>query len=214
MSSCITCHLSDRLDEVMAPDSLRERKKATTRHRLMKVALRLFDKQGFDGTTVEEIAAGAEVAPRTFFRYFPRKEDVLFGDHPEEVALIRDALATRSADESVVDAVRRAILAGVEKVVADPALFLARSRLVASVPAAHARNLYLDTRFEDVIAEAVAASHNSDPATDLRARVIATAVWSANRAARDIWVASNAKRDPRELVNEAFDLLEHGLRQS
>jgi MftR C-terminal domain len=85
---------------------------------------------------------------------------------------------------------------------------------VASVPAAHARNLYLDTRFEDVIAEAVAASHNSDPATDLQARVIATAVWSANRAARDIWVASDAKRDPRELVNEAFDLLEHGLRQS
>jgi AcrR family transcriptional regulator len=78
----------------MAPDSLRERKKATKRHRLMKVALRLFDKQGFDGTTVEEIAAGAEVAPCTFFRYFPRKEDVLFGDHPEEVALIRDTLAT------------------------------------------------------------------------------------------------------------------------
>jgi hypothetical protein len=44
--------------------------------------------------------------------------------------------------------------------------------------------------------------------------VIATAVWSANRAARDIWVASDAKLDPRQLVNEAFDLLEHGLRQT
>jgi AcrR family transcriptional regulator len=109
-------------------------KKATTRHRLMKVALRLFEQQGFDGTTVEEIAAGADVAPRTFFRYYPRKEDALFGDHPEEVALIRDTLATRSAGESVVEALRRAILAGVEKVVADPSLFLTRSRLAASVP--------------------------------------------------------------------------------
>jgi hypothetical protein len=59
----------------------------------------------------------------------------------------------------------------------------------------------------------VAASHNVDPASDLQAQVIARAVWSANRAARDIWIASDAKRDPRELVNEAFDLLEHGLRE-
>jgi AcrR family transcriptional regulator len=152
----------------------------------MTVALRLFEKQGFDNTTVEEIAAAADVGPRTFFRYFPRKEDVLFADHPEEVALIRDALATRSPDESVVAAVRRAILEGVEKAVVDPSLFLTRSRLAASVPAAHARSLYPDTRFEDVIAEAVAASHNVDPASDLQAQVIARAVWSANHAARDI----------------------------
>jgi MftR C-terminal domain len=59
-----------------------------------------------------------------------------------------------------------------------------------------------------------AIAQAGDPAGDLQARVIATAVWSANRAARDIWVASDAKRDPRQLVNEAFDLLEHGLRQS
>jgi hypothetical protein len=60
----------------------------------------------------------------------------------------------------------------------------------------------------------VAASHKGDPASDLEAGVIATAVCSANRAARDIWVASDAKLDPRQLVNEAFDLLEHGLRQT
>jgi MftR C-terminal domain len=60
----------------------------------------------------------------------------------------------------------------------------------------------------------VAASRHSDPATDLQARVTARAVWSATRAAREIWVASHATRDPRTLVNQAFDLLEHGLRQS
>lgn len=59
----------------------------------------------------------------------------------------------------------------------------------------------------------MAAGSNSDPASDLRAQVIARAVWCANRAAREIWVASDAKRDQRQLVNEAFEF-EHGLRQS
>jgi hypothetical protein len=53
---------------------------------------------------------------------------------------------------------------------------------------------------------AAAASHHGDPASDLQAQVTARAVWSANRAARDIWIASDAKRDPRQLVNDAFDL--------
>jgi AcrR family transcriptional regulator len=198
----------------MAAGSLRERKKAATRRRLMTVALRLFDKQGFDNTTVEEIAATAEVAPRTFFRYFPTKVDVLFADHAELVALLRRTLATRSPHEPIIDAVRRATLDGLDQVVADPSLFLTRSRLAASVPAAHARSRYLDADYEDVIADAVAASRHSDSATDLQARVTARAAWSVTRAAREIWVASNAKRDPRTLVNQAFDLLEHGLQQS
>jgi AcrR family transcriptional regulator len=171
--------------------SLRERKKAATRRQLMTVALRLFDTQGFDNTTVEQIAAAADVAPRTFFRYFPTKVDVLFGDHDELVALLRQTLATCSDDEPIIDAVRRATLEGIGKVVADPSLFLTRSRLAASVPAAHAHSRYLDAEYEDVIARAA---------------------WSATRAARDIWVESDAKRDPRTLVNQAFDLLEHDLR--
>jgi AcrR family transcriptional regulator len=193
--------------------SLRERKKTATRRQLMAVALRLFEKQGFENTTVEEIAAAADVAPRTFFRYFPTKVDVLFADHVDQVALLRETLATRSPDEPIVDAVRRATLEGVKRVAADPSLFLTRSRLAASVPAAHAHSRYLDADFEDVIAQAVAANRKTDPATDLRARVVARAAWSATRAARDIWLASGGKRDPRRLVNQAFALLEQGLEQ-
>jgi AcrR family transcriptional regulator len=193
--------------------SLRERKKTATRRQLMAVALRLFEKQGFENTTVEEIAAAADVAPRTFFRYFPTKVDVLFADHVDQVALLRETLATRSPDEPIVDAVRRATLEGVKRVAADPSLFLTRSRLAASVPAAHAHSRYLDADFEDVIAQGVAANRKTDPATDLRARVVARAAWSATRAARDIWLASGGKRDPRRLVNQAFALLEQGLEQ-
>jgi AcrR family transcriptional regulator len=195
----------------MATPSLRERKKAATRRQLMNVALRLFDERGFDNTTVEEIAEAAEVGPRTFFRYFGTKVDVLFADHDERVELLRETLAARPSSEPVVDAVRRATLEGVSQVIADPSLFLTRSRLAASIPAAHARSRYLDADFEDVIAEALAAVRHTDPATDLQARVVARAAWSATRAAREVWVASDAKRDPRRLVNEAFDLLNRGI---
>jgi AcrR family transcriptional regulator len=194
----------------MAVVSLRDRKKAATRRQLMAVALRLFEERGFDETTVEEIAAAAEVAPRTFFRYFPTKVDVLFADHAELVALLRDTLAVRPPGESVVHAVRRATLEGLERLIADPTPYLTRSRLAATVPAAHARSRQLDADYEDVIAEAVAAAENTDSATDLRARVVARAAWSATRAAREVWLASAGTRDPRELVNDAFDLLEQG----
>lgn len=194
--------------------SLRERKKAATRSQLMSVALRLFATQGFDDTTVEEIAAAAEVAPRTFFRYFSTKVDVLFADHPEQIELLRQTLAARPPGEAVIDAVRRATLERIGAVVADPSPFLTRSRLVASCPAAHAHSRYLDSEYEDVIARAVAADRKTHPATDLQMRVIARATWGAVCAARDTWLESEARLEPSKLVNEAFDLLERGLRPS
>jgi AcrR family transcriptional regulator len=193
----------------MPERSLRERKKAATRARLMDVALRLFAERGFDATTVEEIADAAEVAPRTFFRYFPTKVDVLFGDHEAFVALLRDTLATRPAAEPVLGAVRRASLAWIDRVSATPSIFLVRSRLAASVPEAHAHSRYLDAEFENVIAEAVAATRKTDQAGDLEARMLARTAWAATRAARDVWLATEA--DPRALVNRAFDHLERGF---
>src|ERR1700683_970799 len=62
------------------PDGLRERKKARTRASLREHALRLFRDQGYTATTVEQIAAAAEVSPSTFFRYFPTKEDLVLQD--------------------------------------------------------------------------------------------------------------------------------------
>jgi AcrR family transcriptional regulator len=194
-----------------APESLRERKKADTRRRLMTLALRLFEERGFDKTTVEDVAAAADVAPRTFFRYFPTKVDVLFADHDELVMLLRDTLAARAPGESIVRAVRRSTLAGAERLVADPALYLTRSRLVYSVPAAHARSRLLDADYENVIADAVAAARSTDSAIDLAARVTARAAWSATRAAREAWLASEGELDPVKLINDAFDLLEQGL---
>jgi hypothetical protein len=130
------------------------------------------------------------------------------------IARLRQTLATRPPDEAIIDAVRRATLERISKVVADPSPFLTRSRLIASIPAAHAHSRYLDSEYEDVIATAVAADRHTHPATDLQSRVIARATWGAVCAARDTWLASDANRVPPTLVNQAFDLLERGLRPS
>jgi AcrR family transcriptional regulator len=87
------------------PGGLRERKKARTRASIREHALRLFREQGHQATTVEQIAAAAEVSPSTFFRYFPTKEDVVLHDDMESLML--EAFARQPPEIGLVAAVRR-----------------------------------------------------------------------------------------------------------
>src|SRR6202161_17209 len=88
------------------PCGLRERKKARTRAALREHALRLFGEQGYHATTVEQIAAAAEVSPSTFFRYFPTKEDVVLQDDFDILGV--EAFDAQPADLSPVAAYRAA----------------------------------------------------------------------------------------------------------
>src|SRR6201990_2365224 len=89
------------------PGGLRERKKARTRAAIREHALRLFREQGYYATTVEQIAAAAEVSPSTFFRYFPTKEDVVLQDDMEP--LLIEALEQQPVEMGIVAAVRAAL---------------------------------------------------------------------------------------------------------
>ena len=90
-----------------AQAGLRERKKARTRASLREHALRLFREQGYQATTVEQIAAAAEVSPSTFFRYFPTKEDVVLQDDMD--ARMVEAFARQPPDLAPVAAIRAAM---------------------------------------------------------------------------------------------------------
>ena len=80
--------------------------------------LRLFDERGFEQTTIADIAEAADIAPRTFFGYFPSKEDVVFADFPAEFDALAERLRGRDEGESAIDALRAFIAEALER--ADP----------------------------------------------------------------------------------------------
>jgi len=117
---------------------LREVKKRRTQEALSAAALRLFASRGYDATTVEDIAAAAEVAPRTFFRYFATKEDVLFADQETEDQLAARALGARRSGEGLGPALRRMVRELPAPSEPDAKL-RQRIRLILSTPALLAR---------------------------------------------------------------------------
>jgi AcrR family transcriptional regulator len=192
--------------------SLRDRKKERTRHELMAAAVRLFAERGFEATTVDDIAAAADVSPRTFFRYFPSKVDALFADIEERQVRMQRALDERPEGEPLLETVRRVVLEFAGEFFADPDLFATRVRLMLEHPALLAHGLERMARLEEQIAAAVARELRA-PETDIRPRLVGAAAIAAVRATSATWAARAGRGDPRELVNQAFDLIEGGLLQ-
>jgi AcrR family transcriptional regulator len=119
---------------------LRERKKAKTRAAIQRHALRLFREQGYDSTTVAQIAEAAEISPSTFFRYFPTKEDVVLYDAIDPVAFA--AFAAQPPELSPLEAIRRAMHEVISRMSAEEiAEQRQRGVLIFSVPELRLRML-------------------------------------------------------------------------
>ena len=89
--------------------SLRERKRVRTRQALIDAAAELFERRGYDGTTIADIAAAADVSTRTFFSYFASKEEVLFPDADARVNAALTAIDERRAGEQPTQVLLRAL---------------------------------------------------------------------------------------------------------
>ncbi|MEU8541032.1 TetR family transcriptional regulator [Streptomyces sp. NPDC048717] len=177
---------------VPAP-GLRERKKQRTRDALVRVALELFATQGYERTTVDEIADAVDVSQRTFFRYFATKEDVAFAvQRMVEDSFVR-ALSERPAEEGPFDAMRNATLQvwrtvgeAIEEMVSVE-LYLRNFRLVESTPTLLAAHLRRSTELEERLARLIAEREGLDVDEDPRPRIAVAAFGSVMRVTTQLW---------------------------
>lgn len=98
------------MTEIEADVGLRERKKMLRRLALHEAAVDLFERQGYDKTTVAQIAASAGVSPRTYFSYFPTKEAALFAPFDDAITVIERELALRPADGDALSLLRKQVM--------------------------------------------------------------------------------------------------------
>jgi AcrR family transcriptional regulator len=192
-------------------DSLRERKKARTRAAIREHALRLFRAQGYAATTVEQIAAAAEVSPSTFFRYFATKEDVVLRDDFD--TRMFEALERQPASLPPVAALRAAIRESIATLTPGEWAELRETAAFAmSVPEVRARMLDEMTR---TMAETagVLARRLRRPPEDLLVRTYVGAVFGVIMAVMEPETYSAGNFDARafDRIDQGLALLEAGL---
>ncbi|PIE19050.1 MAG: hypothetical protein CSA66_03170 [Proteobacteria bacterium] len=186
-------------------------RRTRTRQALVHAAETLFRLQGYEATTIDQIALGAGVSRRTFFRHFPTKDAVVFPDAAERLARFEDNLAAAVEGEPGLSALRRAARAVGEELVADRKGQLLQQQLIAESPALVARERELDRRWEAALARRLGADDPDDEAVARWARLAAGAVMGAFRAAIREWVTSAGRTDLVRLGEQAMALVEAGL---
>jgi AcrR family transcriptional regulator len=156
------------------PLGLRERKRQRTRETIARVALELFDRQGFHETTIPQIAEAADVSPRTVSAYFPHKEDLAFPDAEAEFAAFDARLRERLPDETAIDALRAFIRATVEEAGDLASERQARRRVIRADDGLSAHEHRYMRRVQEIIAAAIARDLGVS-ADDVEARMAAAA---------------------------------------
>jgi AcrR family transcriptional regulator len=157
---------------------LRERKKEQTRRAIEDAAFRLFEERGYPATTVADIAEAADIAPRTFFAYFPSKEAVVFGDFDETFATLEERLRDRPEGETTFEGLRTWIGDLIEHEGPGDERDWVRRRLVCDNEALASHERHLMGRFERLIAASVAVDLGDEP-DDLPPRLVAAAAIAA-----------------------------------
>jgi AcrR family transcriptional regulator len=192
-----------------APSSLRERTRAAMRAEVSEVAFRLFAEQGFDKTTVEQIAAEAGLSRTTFFRYFGTKEEVVLGKMAEFGYEIAAALAARPADERPWVALRRSFDVITETDPDDPEQALSLMRLLSDACALMTRQWEKTQGWQSMLVPEISRrlGGDSESAGDPRARALVASAISCLDAAIDAWTAGDWTTPLSELLDQAMGAL-------
>ncbi len=196
-----------------APVGLRERRRRETEREVSDAAIELFESRGVHATTVDEIARAAGISARTFFRYFPTKEDAAFSNGDDSLATVhRETLAAIRAGAPVAAALEGGWLRLMETFDAHPeghARALRLRRLVQAEPALLAVALRNDAADADALTRAAVEAAGKD-ADALTACALITAVSSTVRLAFGEW-ARRAEGGQTASVREIYLEVRRGL---
>ncbi|MEJ8670894.1 TetR family transcriptional regulator [Streptomyces sp. MS1.AVA.1] len=188
---------------------LRERKKIKTRTAIRDATYALIKLQGYDTTTIEQIAERAEVSPSTVFRYFPTKEDIVLTDEYDPILL--DELRRRQADEPWMESLRYvmrlAIGAATQE---DPEAVRLRSHLLVQVPAVRSRMLESMSVTGRMLGEAI-AERTGRARDSFEVRVFTMSLIGGLVEITLYWAENDFEDDLHVLLDRALDVIEHGL---
>jgi AcrR family transcriptional regulator len=187
---------------------LRERKRQQTRERLTRAAMALFLERGFEATTLDDIAAAADISRRSFFHYFASKEDVVFAWHEETTAALIAAVEARPANESMLTAAENAISAMARQL--EPGEAIAMARLKRDNPALQARDQVKYEKLERALAAAL--EKRAGKTEKLGARLVAMIATGAMRIGGELWAAEGAREKPEALAKRTFAAIRAILR--
>jgi len=198
--------------------SLRERKKLATRVAIRRAALDLFAERGFSHVTVEDIAAAADVSPRTFFNYFPSKEAVLFGADTGRAEELRARLVHDLPASSALEVLRvvlgervRTIAEEVADLGDDPARWVRQMKTATADPQLRAAQAAHMAQVEATFASALAERLGTDPERDPFPLMLASAAAGVLRATLTFWARLGGTVPIDELTEAAYQTLADGF---
>jgi mycofactocin system transcriptional regulator len=192
-----------------SPEVARGRPASTSRQDVARAAFGLFARQGYDETTVDEIATAVGISRRTFFRYFESKPDVVWGEFDAELGRLRDRLAEAPADEPMMDVLRRSVIATNRFGAGELDELRIRMVLISTVPTLVAHSAVRYEEWCEVVATFAASRLGGSP-DDLGPQTVARSALGAAMAAFASW-ARDGGDDLVGEVDRAFRLLATGF---
>jgi AcrR family transcriptional regulator len=195
----------DSLTMELPKVGLAARKKERTRRQLAEAAAELFYERGYAATTVDDIVAAVDVSPRTFFRYFPTKEDLVVALGSTSLDLFLEALRARPLEESLQEAVAAAVDQSLAAGWEDTTKVRAFLALLRETPALRARWLEEAYGKRDLMAEVIALRTGTQP-SDLRNLLIAGAITLTINTALQVWA-------DQEVEPHAYPFVYRGLKE-
>ncbi|AVH94641.1 TetR family transcriptional regulator [Streptomyces sp. WAC00288] len=182
------------------------------RRELATAAMELFATKGYEATTVDEIAATAGVARRTFFRHFRSKEEAIFPDHDDTLVRAEAVLNAAPPHEHPLDTVCRGIKEVMKMYAGSPAVSVARYRLTREVPTLREREIASVARYERLFTRYLLGhfderDHHDGNDDPLLAEVAASAVVTAHNHVLRRWLRAGGQGDVEAQLDHAFAIV-------